>query len=553
MSNDNWYDPSPSESLPHELLAMERQILEDSLVWERRVPPADLFTLRLRSAVQEHVMRDPEAVTEARSSHTPVAAMPGRRTHTTSRWRALVATVAAVVVVGLLGAVFAALAQSHGHARQANGGPTHTPPTPVLTPIQTPTPLHIHVLKEQPAVTQQPGIPVVAPSDPRVMYEYADNGSGPVLRHSGDGGKTWQDLGWPQSPSSLSALYLAVSPLDENTVLLQMDIIIPAGGSCVVHADMRNNDTPTSGGGTICSLLYRSQDGGSIWHPVQLPISGAIFGNGVVFYFDSTIVQGQDNRLYARVYDKLTATNGVLDIRILSTTDGGATWKLADKSLATQAPHVCEYAATPVGSTLFAISAASCLSASGGTLWRSDDAGATWTHVGPAPIWALPVAPALVAANANGDPNRPLLYAEQMPSPVPAASDISVSTDGGKTWQNAPLAGVPAKAQPRMMGSAALPNGSIVAAFSGVPASGGQQGSAEPTATPSQFGTPGGVGCYYWSPGASAWKLLTPGITMLSSDLDNVFVSTTSTGLTVTLSIGDSTTSDPLYTIQPFA
>lgn len=552
MSDDTSRSPSFSEPLPRELLDMEQRILADSTAWERRVPPTEPFTARLRAALQEESMRDPESTMgesfqESRESLT--GARYGRRSG--GRWRVLMATVAAVVVVGLLGAVFATLAQGHNHPATGNGGPTRVPQTPVALP--TPTPFHAHVLSARPGVTNQPGIPVVAQSDPQVMYEYAYNGSGPVLRRSDDGGQTWHDLAFPQSPTNLSALYLAASPLDASTVFLEMDIIIPSGGSCVVHADMRNNDAPASGGGTICRLMFRSQDRGDTWHPIQLPISGSFFGNGVVFYYDSTVVQGQGNRLYARVYDKLNPTNPVLDIRILSTTDGGATWHLADTSLAKQAAHVCSYAATPVGSTLFAVSAASCLAMNGGTLWRSDDAGASWARVGPAPSLLIPMSAALVAANANGDPNQPLLYALQMPSPVTAASDISVSTDGGKTWQAAPTAGVPAKAQPLMMGSAALPDGSIVAAFSGIPAPEGPPGSGEPTPTPSEFGTPSGVGCYYWSPGARAWQRLTPAVMIQSSNLSNVFVSYNSAGIAVTLSIGDTSTSNPLYAIQPFA
>lgn len=554
MSDDHPRSPSFSEPLPRELLSMERQILADSAAWERRVPPMEPFTARLRAVLQEESMRDPETAPGGQFEESGVQVTGAQRggPAAAGRWRALVATVAAIVVVGLLGAVFATLAPGHDHPATGTGEPTSVSSTPAVVP--TPTLLAIHALAERPAITQQPGIPVVAQSDPQVMYEYADNQPGAVLRRSDDGGATWHDLALPQSSGSLGALYLAVSPLDASNVLLEMDVNIPTNGSCAVHADMRSNDAPASGGGTICRLMFRSQDGGNIWHPIQLPIAGSFFGNGVVFYYDSTVVQGQGNRLYARVYDKLNPTNPVLDIRILSTTDGGATWQPADTSLAQQAPHVCSYAATPVGSTLFAVSAASCLAMSGGTLWRSDDAGASWTRVGPAPSWVVPMMTALVAANANGDPNRPLLYATRMPTGQ-SSEAVEVSVDGGKTWQNAPTAGVPASAPPQMMSTAALPDGSIVAAFAGVPASSEPSGSVGPTPTPipSEFGTPHAVSCYYWSPGARAWQRLTPAVTVLPSNLSNVFVSYNGAGVAVTLSIGDISTTSPLYTIQPFA
>jgi hypothetical protein len=85
-------------------------------------------------------------------------------------------------------------------------------------------------------------------------------------------------------------------------------------------------------------------------------------------------------------------------------------------------------------------------------------------------------------------------------------------------------------------GSAPLPDGSIVVAF---------------TDAISQAPRP--IGSYYWSPGESAWQRITPDLSLTANDLSNVFVSSTTSGVTVTLSIGDSTTTSPLYTIQPFA
>lgn len=547
MSNDIPRAPSNPEPLPSELLGIEHQLLADGASWERRVPSSDSFTRRIRSVLQEESMRDPQipAATLTRETRARDAGAASHRGPLAPhRLRALVATVAAVVIVALLGAVFAALAHSHTQPTVGNG-PHQQPQTPA--PIATQVHTQLGMLTKQPSVTNQPGTPIIAPSDPKVMYEYAYN-STPVLRRSDDGGKTWHNLAFPYSTVNLGALYLAVSPIDAQSVFLEMDVNIPAAGICQEHADYRSANIPTSGGGIICPQTFHSEDGGNIWRSVFFPVSGSIFGNGVVFYYNSTAVQAQGNRLYVRVYDKLTAANPTLDIRILSTTDNGASWHVADTSLTKLAPHVCAYAATPTGSTLFAISMAGCTSAGSGTLWRSDDAGATWTRVGTAPNWAVPIGPAMVAANASGDPNQPLLYA------VPSGT-VTVSSDGGKSWQPAPTAGLPKGASLVMMGSAALPDGTIIAAFSGAPASSGQQSSTQPTATPSMYGASGVVGCYYWSPGASAWQPLTPGITMSPSDLENVFVSSASAsaGPVVTFSIGDISSTNPLYTIQPFA
>ena len=124
-----------------------------------------------------------------------------------------------------------------------------------------------------------------------------------------------------------------------------------------------------------------------------------------------------------------------------------------------------------------------------------------------------------------------------MPDPVTLPSNTIVfSADGGKTWQQAPHTGLPHGAQIVVTGSAPLPDGSIVVAF---------------TDAISQAPRP--IGCYYWSPGKSAWQRITPDLSLTANDLSNVFVSSTTAGVTVTLSIGDSTTTSPLYTIQPFA
>ncbi len=480
------------------------------------------------------------ALRSSASKHNP---------HTSSRWRALVGAVAAVVIVALLGAVLGTLANNRKHPGVGSNNPTQSPKPSKSAPTATPL-SKFGVLASQPGATNQPGIPIVAQSNPQYIYEYADNQPGPVLRRSEDGGKTWSDLAFPLNTDSLGAEYLAVSPMDATLLFLEMDINIPTGGNCVVHADSRggflssSSGGTLSGGGTLCRLTYRSVDAGDIWQPVSFPLNGSIFGDGVIFSFDTTALQAQNNRLYVRVYDKLNLnpTHPMLDIRIFSTADGGKTWQAADTSLASQAPHVCSFAATPVGSTLFAVSAPSCTGVSGGALWRSDDAGVTWNRVGTAPDWALPVGaelamPTLIGANVHGDPNQPLLYAEQMPNPVTLPSNtIVVSADGGKTWQQAPNTGLPRGAQIVVTGSAPLPDGSIVVAF-----------------TDAISQSPRPIGCYYWSPGGSAWQRITPDRSLTANDLANVFVSSTTAGVTVTLSIGDSTTTSPLYTIQPFA
>lgn len=545
MSDDISRPPSPPDPLPSELLGIENQVLADGAAWEQGVPPAASFTLRIRSVLQEDSMRDSEipAETDTVTDELPAlrSSTPRHNPRTPSRWQALVGTVAAVVIVALLGAVFVTLANNHKNPGVGSTIPTQSPKPPTPTPAATPLP-KIGVLARQPSATNQPGIPIVAQSNPHYMYEYADNEPGPVLRRSEDSGKTWNDLAFPQNTNSLGAEYLAVSPIDAMVLFLEMDVNLPTGGSCQVHADSRGSLISSSGGGTLCRLTYRSEDAGNIWQPISFPINGSIFGNGVTFSFDSTAIQAQNNRLYVRVHDKLNLTNPMLDIRIFSTADGGSTWQAADTALASQAPHVCSFAATPVGSTLFAVSAPSCTGTSGGTLWRSDDAGVTWNRVGNAPDWSLPVGaelamPTLVGANVNGDPSQPLLYAEQMPDPVTLPSNtIVVSADGGKTWQKAPNTGLPHGAQIVVTGSAPLPDGSIVVAF---------------TDAISQAPRP--IGCYYWSPGESAWQRITPDLSLTANDLSNVFVSSTTAGVTVTLSIGDSTTTSPLYTIQPFA
>lgn len=537
--------PSPFEPLPPELLDTERQLLADGAAWERNVPAADTFIRRIRSQLQEDSMRDQELpeISPIHARHpTPTDGSAHVAPRRPGRWRTLVATAAALVIVALLGAVFAALAPNHGKPGVAGTGPNRQPPlgTQTPAPAQTPIGTQVHtqlgVLKKQPSMTNQPGTPVVAPSDPRMMYEYADNQAGPVLRRSTNGGKSWSDVAFPQSTNGLGAVYLAVSPLDPQNIFLGIDVSIPSGGQCVVHAEIRGSSTASSGS-SLCPLVYRSSDGGDIWYPVPLPNSGTLFPTGVVFSYDFTVLQGQGNRLYARVFYNPSFTNPSLDIHILSTTDAGATWQVADGALTKLHLHVCAFAAPPAGSTLFAISAATCNTAGSGTLWRSNDAGASWAQVGSIPNWTQPNGPSLVAANRGGDPASPLLYNEAALNATFASGDITVSGDGGKTWQPAPTAGLPKGASLLLPGTAPLPDGSLVVAF----ASGGSQQAAAQVAT------------YYWSPGTATWQRLTPDVVFPAANLSNVFVSASSAGVAVTFSIGDITTSDPLYTIQPFA
>lgn len=572
MSDDDVLPPTPaSESVPQELNGVERRILADSAAWERHIPSVDAFNQRLRRSLTEEHMREPDTssvptwLSERAATgeyETPLA--PNRRPP--SRTRTLLAVAAAVVIVGLLAAVFAGLTQSRTKQEPAVSATTTASATITATPA---TPAPFHMLAARPPVIGQPGTPVVAPSDPNVIYEYADNGTGVVVRRSDDGGQTWRDLSYPSGGSFVSAIEIAVSPADAQNVFLRLDLGYPQGGTnpCQAIASIQHGGILASGDST-CRVELSSRDGGAHWSRMTFPVAGTLFQGGVTFSYDPTTIQAGADRLYGRIWqlDASGTQNG--DVRIVSTRDQGQTWQTADTTLVRQASHICSFRAAPASATIFAItSTTTCWGSPQGarSVWRSDDAGVHWARAGDLPAaLAQPDAQFVAASESGANGVTAIFYGVPGAAATAGAAEVLASSDGGQTWHAAPTSGLPAGTPIAGVAGTALPDGSVLVAFSGAPGA-AQQAGATPgaTATPtaaasgdSGYGGGGGpqisVVCYVWKVGEAKWQRVTQAATIDGASISNVFASNGSQ-LVVTLSVAsDNMSSNPTYVLERF-
>ncbi len=356
--------------------------------------------------------------------------------------------VAAMLVILLAATIFAFRPGiNRPVSKPGTGQATSTIPTP-----QDWT--HVTALDDQaPYVLTTPAI---APSNPNVVYEAYRSPVDPIVtdyRRSDDGGKTWHDLTFPV-PGNTDHTYFTtfVSPLDPNTVFLQ--IFESDAAYCPADVQIKN----TESGGIYCFIQYMSTDGGVNWQLQHLPFNATFID----------LVRQQGTRLYQALQ-----CNDFSCTRVITSTDGGKTWNLADNAINSSGQTVCEFDVTPTGSTVVALAATAC----GSTLqqpihlWLSNDAGATWHDNGTTPT----PNPMGMAVTANGNQAEPLIYSDlaattsigtdkeggKLPMFSALPSDVKVTADGGQTWQNAPAAGIPATQNVlRLLG--ALHDGSIL-------------------------------------------------------------------------------------------
>jgi hypothetical protein len=298
----------------------------------------------------------------------------GRRVPTLSRWGGLGALAAAALLVALFAGLLA-----HQAARRPTPGATSTvarTATSATTPTVTPA-----------AWTVVPGYQGVinigiAPSDPRVAYQLWDGGTPLLFRRTDDQGTTWHALTLPNIPDASypvigAASYVEVNPLDPHVAYLNID--------ASMHAPI--TICSSNGGGEsafkdpLCRYQYISTDSGAHWQSLALPLVG-----------DFGALQGQRDAGAqpgaARLYATLTPMSQGASDRLVRSDDNGVSWQLVDAPIVAADQRIFNFAATPTGSTIFALSeAAGAQPASSAplTIWSSDDAGATWTNLGPAP------------------------------------------------------------------------------------------------------------------------------------------------------------------------
>jgi len=434
---------------------------------------------------------------------------------------------AAAAIMVLLIALFATLVFTMLPKR---GGTVHsTRPSPQIGASAAPN----NTWKQIDALTAHTAVnaanaPAIAPSAPNVVYEtlngFDSQGNRLAgIRRTTNGGATWQNVALPTtvSPANVNAIMVFVSPLNPQVVFLGLSN--EAATSCAagnsVNGDPRSA-TPlsasanaagarhaarTSGSGW-CTQEFRSADGGATWAPLTFPVPGALTAGGL----QQPAMVAQGNTLYS--------TTGCISSycpRLVTSADDGATWQPVDSAIQSAGQAVCDFAATPDSQTIFATTVTGSGANCGGnfngstityTLWRSDNAGATWAVVGALPRNSEHGM--LVVSRGAGQ--APLLYVDmptitgystdKMGDKLPilslAASDLGVSADGGKTWTFAPTQGAPTNLVVSYGPMGKLSDGSIILPFIG------KNWQTSETPLP--------VTLYAWHVGQSAWRQLTP-------------------------------------------
>lgn len=347
------------------------------------------------------------------------------------------------------------------------------------------------------------GVPEIAPGDPRVVYQVQGNGPNDdgkhiVLRRSDDGGATWHALPRPplqaqeHSGGGMPIWYkLAPSPLDPHTVFLTVGVPYPVNCPTWPPGARAFTGGWLASGYVQCTIVYRSTDGGGHWTQLHLPVGGQFsFAHEVRPVSNDPTFYAQGTRLYA--YDFADNYGGIQSDRLVRSDDGGATWRPIDAALLAQNQSALEYGPTPAGSTVFAVATPDGMGPPY-TLWRSDDAGASWHRVGPVPF--SDVSNMAVVARNGGDP---LLYLATAVSSASAVGGLDgafvVSADGGATWRQVPRVGLPDDVEPSILG--VLSDGSILA--------------RSPSPSPSG---PTTFTLYAWRDGDTAWRQVTSPIT----------------------------------------
>jgi hypothetical protein len=495
--NGAQHSAAHAEIMPAARLETQKWLLEFGAAW-RDGPP-----LGATRAPSKRLLVD-------RSERAPVLArLPSlpRRVHGRVHGlaRGLVANAAISVIVGLLAALLAACAPASTDARV----------------VASPTAAALPSWSVAPHLVDQPVPPVIAPSDPAVVYEAGVLGdesglitahSQRIFRRSDDAGATWRDLSVPDGGLggyTLDSLALWVDPANAQNVLATLARALPEQGqpACPTNrgavAFARQAGamayTPASGPAG-CQLQYFSADGGAHWSELRFPVPGAISnGDSVWSDVDSQRglrqLQSQGERLYTAIHyrgqDILT--------RIMVSQDHGATWNLADGGLYGEDRGICEFLAAPDAATLFATTGAPACDQLGPygsiTLWRSDDAGAHWMRLGPLPD----TSGQLIGAFTSPGQADFALYIITEPVRGRGYQHAWASEDGGRGWQAAPDPGAAMFLSEPHDGSFISVSSLPYRAAQATPATAG-------TRTPSSDATQDGQATRDWRPGQASWR-----------------------------------------------
>ena len=304
------------------------------------------------------------------------------------------------------------------------------------------------IFDEQP--TGSIGDVAVAPSNPNIIYAGSGEGIqrpdlsvGNGIYKSEDAGKTWKNmglsdalqigglaidptnenrvfvaaLGHPYGPNNQRGVYRSTNGgktweqvlfKDENTGAVQ--VCIDPSNPNIVYADMWGaRQAPWENGsweGAGCGL-YKSIDGGTTWKKLEKGLPGKKEGLGRIGF---CIAPSQTNRLYAVVNTKS-------DGGIYRSDDAGESWTLLseDNRLWDRGDDFAEIKVDPKNADLVYDAAV--------VVWKSTDGGKTWNGFKGAP---------------GGDDYHRLWINQDNPKIILLAGDQGaiISVNGGETWSS---------------------------------------------------------------------------------------------------------------------
>jgi hypothetical protein len=458
-------DPRMRPDLPPWLLALQ--------VKTRDAPAQDRIT-SLHS-MEHHMQTRKEPGMEV-PAPTPISQGRSARRRVVS-W---VTAVAALVVIAL---ITTALLASHSGKPASAGSPKNGTATPASNQGWAPVAGLGHLLAQ----------PFIAPGNPKVIYLV---GSQPLtLQRSDDSGGHWRQVPTPPQASQAQAAQFSISAGDAHNIFLTLtfDLITSVCTSSQASIGPIN---AYSGGG--CQFPYYSTDGGAHWGLMRCVTCAQAVGAGGRALVGTIVAQG--HHLYSILYDQNQIP------RLVTSTDGGASWRFADGTLIPKGLGVCSFGAAPTGSSVYALVQAEYCSqavgyvhgvathpqAQGGlTIWRSDDAGAHWSQVG-----------AFLSQQADTANFRVIGTGDAPPTLLAAGGQGAsytrlMSIDGGKTWQPLPMQRLPDNAA-LYAPQTALSDGSLLTR------------AQPPSLSPTTF--------YALKPGSQTWQQIAPALDADAAD-----------------------------------
>lgn len=418
-----------------------------------------------------------------------------------NHWRTVAAITSVVAIIALFALLLRGFAEGKGTPSLA-GNNTSKSATVIVSHTTPPVTKGkwqvLDSMAYSTTVFTQTPYPSFADADPSIVYETSLS---PIAaRHSNDGGASWKAVNLPPGSDKAIDIEIFASPLDAHTAFLTVTVNLAYGQGANACPSSARTAYVTHGniqasGQMPCSTTYRTTDEGETWKAISFPVNGTVSTP----LTDSAphagrLLKGQGTRLYAIIGCGPTCVSP--GARLVSSTDGGATWHVADGG--GLGSGVCDYAVQPETQTVFtAVSNGSCdtVNAPAPSLYRSDNSGGSWSLVGPLPKGTM--SQGMEARTVNGKltlvMNLPLVtWQPHIIGVAQTADEFRVSNDGGHTWTTSPLSGAPNKARPVIAPLIVRADGSLVVAFTDE-ADSGQAAKL-----------------YTWKSGETSWKMFAP-------------------------------------------